>query len=142
VRLIVAGPVKKGCEAYWRDIERRIALKNLEHRVRMDVTLIPEADVEVYFKAAHVTVLPYKKISQSGVLFLSFGFGVTVIASDADGLPEAIDEGVNGCIFRKGDAEDLARRIVDYFGSEMFSRLDAGRSEIIARLTREHSWDR
>ena len=48
---------------------------------------------------------------------------------------------MNGCIFREGDAEDLAQRIVDYFGSEMFRRVDARRSEIIARLTREHSWD-
>ena len=141
VRLMIAGPVKKGCEAYWGDVERAVARNGLNERVRINVEFIPESDVELYFKAADVTVLPYKKISQSGVLFLSLGFGVPVIVSDADGLPESVDEGVNGLIFREGDPEDLARRIAEYFSSQMFTALDVNRHQIIEELRRRHSWD-
>ena len=37
--------------------------------------------------------------------------GVPVIASDIGGMAEFVQDGINGLLFRMGDAEDLARRI-------------------------------
>jgi glycosyltransferase involved in cell wall biosynthesis len=140
-RLIIAGPVKKGCDDYWRDVERAIDSKGLADRVIRKAEFIPDGDVEVYFKAADAAVLPYKTISQSGVLFVSLDFGVPVIATGVGGLAESIEDGVNGFTCRPGDAEDLARTIAGFFKSELFRTLEERRDGIIRELHRRHSWD-
>jgi glycosyltransferase involved in cell wall biosynthesis len=43
------------------------------------------------------------------VTFEAFMHGVPVIGSDAGGIPEEIDEGSTGWLFRAGSVEDLAR---------------------------------
>lgn len=44
-------------------------------------------------------------------LYHAFAHGKPVIASDIDGLPELVQDGENGLLFRPGDAADLAKRI-------------------------------
>jgi glycosyltransferase involved in cell wall biosynthesis len=46
---------------------------------------------------------------QPRVTFEAYMYGVPVIGSDAGGIPEEIDEGVTGWLFRAGLVEDLAR---------------------------------
>ena len=46
---------------------------------------------------------------QPRVTFEAFMHGVPVVGSDAGGIPEEIDEGVTGWLFRAGSAADLAR---------------------------------
>ena len=101
-RLIIAGPVKTGCDAHWREIESTIAAKGLAGRIVKQASFIPEEDVEVYFKAADALVLPYRTICQSAVLFLSFQFGLPVIATDVGELAGSVKEGVNGFVCRPG----------------------------------------
>ena len=48
---------------------------------------IADAEMELFLKAADVLVTPYTGISQSGVLFLAFTFGLPAIASDVGSFP-------------------------------------------------------
>jgi glycosyltransferase involved in cell wall biosynthesis len=48
---------------------------------------------------------------QPRVTFEAYMHGLPVIGSDAGGIPEEIDEGVTGWLFRAGSAEDLGRVI-------------------------------
>lgn len=141
-RLIVAGRVKKGCDVYWQEIQRAIVTKGLAERVIQKLDFIPDEDVEVYFKAADVAVLPYRAISQSGVLFLSYNFGLPVVATDVGGFGESVEEGVTGYICRPNDSADLARAIACYFDSPLFRTLEERRKTIIEEVTRNHSWNR
>ena len=86
-RLIIAGEPKKGSEAYESEIRRRIAAWVGQGSIVPVFKFIADADVELYFKAADVLVLPYKDIFQSGVLFLGLTFGLPVVASDVGSLP-------------------------------------------------------
>ena len=54
---------------------------------------VPDAETELYFKAADVLALPYTHVFQSGVLFLGYNFGLPVIASDVASLREDVVEG-------------------------------------------------
>jgi glycosyltransferase involved in cell wall biosynthesis len=139
-RLIIAGPVKKDCDGYWRQIETAIAARGLTGRVVKQVSFIPEEDVEVYFKAADALVLPYKAICLSGVLFLSFQFGLPVIATDVGALADSVKEGVTGFVCRPEDPGDLASKIRVYFESDLFRNLEKRRDAIIRDVYQTHSW--
>ncbi|SFJ04642.1 Glycosyltransferase involved in cell wall bisynthesis [Nocardioides psychrotolerans] len=51
-------------------------------RLRVDLGRVPHRDVQKYFRAADVVVLPYLEGSTSGVLKLAIAFEVPVLATD------------------------------------------------------------
>ena len=79
-KLLVAGPLKRegNGAAYWNNIEKIISEKGLGPYIRKDIRFIPDEEVECYFKAADVLVLPYRHIFQTGLIFLSYNFGLPV----------------------------------------------------------------
>ena len=89
-KLIIAGPIK-GCDAYWKELETIINDFNLHNCIIKHTEFIPDEEVEA-FKASMLLVLPYKFIFQSGVLFLSYGFGLPAIATDVGSMREYIEE--------------------------------------------------
>ena len=140
LRLVVAGKVKTGCEDYWRQIEQRLRDPALAPRVQQRIAHIPGSDVELYFKAADVLVIPYVQIFQSGVPFLAYSFGLPVIATDVGALRDDIIEGRTGLMCRPGDPADIARAIRDYFSSSLFANLARAREDIRAVANERHSW--
>jgi D-inositol-3-phosphate glycosyltransferase len=140
VRLIIAGPIK-GSGEHWAEIERKTRSRGLERFVVARIGYVPDHDVEIYFKAADVLVLPYRFIYQSGVLFLAYSFGLPVIASDVGSLREAIVEGRTGAVCRPEDPKDLADKIEAYFRGELFAHLESRRPEIQDFGNRTFSWD-
>ena len=129
-RLIVAGRPENDCQIYWDAIQQRIREDVRGGRVLLRAEHIPEDETELYFKAADVLVLPYRYIYQSGVLFLSYSFGLPILASDLDALKEQIIEGETGFVFRSGDPVDLAVTIERYFASDLFANLKSRRHAI------------
>ena len=86
-------------------------------------------------------MLPYTDISQSGVLFLGYSFGLPIIATDVGSLGEEIVEGRTGFLCKSRDADDLAATIEKYFESDLFKFLDNRRQEIRDYANERHSWD-
>jgi D-inositol-3-phosphate glycosyltransferase len=139
-RLIIAGRVTR-CEDYWAGIRERIDQHVEQGRVLLRAEFIPDEETELYFKAADVLVLPYKRIYQSGVLFLAYGFGLPVLAADVGSLKDDIIEGKTGFLFRPEDPVDLAKTITRYFQSELFANLSTHRRHIRDYVMQQHSWD-
>lgn len=139
-KLIMAGQVKD-CASYWEEIERLIKRLGLEKNVMKLIKYIPDGDVEGIFKASDVLVLPYKFIYQSGVLFLSYNFGLPVIATDVGSLRDDIVEGRTGLICEAGNLEDLAEKIGRFFLSDMYKNPEDCRKYITAYCKERHSWD-
>ena len=65
----------------------------------------------VLFRAADVTLLPYRTASQSAVAQLSFSHGCPVVATAVGGLPDTIRDGVDGVLVPSGDVDALANGI-------------------------------
>ena len=65
------------------------------------------------FAAADLVALPYRRASQSGVLYLSYGFGRMVAAYPVGGLTEAVIPGVTGWICDEASPRALARALED-----------------------------
>jgi D-inositol-3-phosphate glycosyltransferase len=139
-RLVIGGQIK-GCQPYWERMESMIGKLQLDRYIIRRIEYIPDEDVELYFKSAGVLVLPYKFIYQSGVLFLSYSFGLPVIATDVGSLREDIVEGITGMICRAEDPDDLADTILRYFESDIFREFDDNRERIIAYGNERYSWD-
>jgi len=119
--LILAGRVKdKTCDTYWAQLESLIEELRLSKYIRKEIRYIPDGYIGLLFKASDVSVLPYRRIYQSGVLALSYAQGVPVIAADVGSLREDILEGVTGLLFKPGDALDLAAKIRSYFVNDLF----------------------
>jgi len=140
LRLVIAGKVKNGSEDYWRRIERGLRAPALASRVLCRIEHIPDRDVELYFKAADVLVIPYVHIFQSGVPFLAYSFGLPVIATDVGALRDDIVEGRTGLLCRPRDPEDLCRAIAEHFTSDLYTELQRTRADIRDYANERHSW--
>jgi glycosyltransferase involved in cell wall biosynthesis len=139
LRLVIAGRPKGEAE-YWASIERQIDALGLGDRVVLRIEYVPDADTEIYFKAADVLALPYNHIFQSGVLFLGYNFGLPVVATDVGSLKDDIVEGRTGFVCRPRDPEDLARALGAFFASDLYRELPARRAEVEAFATERYSW--
>jgi glycosyltransferase involved in cell wall biosynthesis len=139
-RLIIAGERKKGSEEYLNKIQEGIARESSRERVIQKIAFIPDDEAELYFKAADVAVLPYTEIFQSGILFLSYSFGLPVIVTDVGSLREDIIEGRTGLVCKSRDSADLGATILRYFDSDLFRELEHRRQEIRGYALSRHSW--
>src|SRR4029077_19818763 len=122
-RLIIVGK-PKGDKSYWPRIQQKIVCGGMRDRVNARIEYIPDEETEVYFKAADVLILPYTEVFQSGVLFLSYSFGLPAIAADVGCLRDEVIEGRTGFLCKPRDPADIAAAIETYFESELFKNLD------------------
>lgn len=141
VRLIVAGRINKD-PAYKKKIDSILAEHDLHDCVDMKTEFIPDDDVEVLYKSADVCILPYVYIFQSGILFVSYNFGLPVIATDVGSLREEIIENETGYICKPEDPDDLAEKIEQYFNSELYRNLSANRLSIREYARDKYSWNK
>ena len=140
-RLIIAGERKKGSEDYLSKIEQAIGRDSSREQVIQKIDFIPDAETELYFKAADVAVLPYTEIFQSGILFLAYSFGLPVIATDVGSFGEDVIEGRTGFVCKPRDPDDLCTAIQRYFDSDLFKELEQRRQEIRDYALSRHSWE-
>src|SRR6266576_936588 len=138
-RLIIVGK-PKGSEGYWNQIHQGIARIGIRDRVTERIEYIPDDETELYFKAADVLILPYRRVFQSGVLFLGYSFGLPAIVSNVGALKEEIIEGQTGFVFKPQNPSDLAKVIKRYFASELFAGLDSRRPRIKEYANERYSW--
>lgn len=108
--LIIAGKVWKDDFSKYQKI---IDSLDLSPNVLCHIRFIPNEEVSTYFKAADLVVLPYEKIYQSAVLLMAMSLGRPVLVSDLEGMTETVKDGYNGFVFRCGDGEHLASRIIE-----------------------------
>lgn len=140
-RLIIAGRPKRGWEEYSREIGHAIRTGACSESIIQTNGFIPDEEIELYFKAADVLALPYRRVFQSGVLFLGFKFGLPVVATDIGSFGQDIIEGRTGYVCKPADPADLAKAFETYFSSELFRRLDSRRRDIREWMSARHSWD-
>ena len=109
IKLVIAGRVFPD---YTEDFEK--LMNNTEmSSIKTTIRHIENDEVEPLFKMANVTVLPYTEASQSGVLFMSYAYGVPVIAPDLGGFPYDIEQGKTGMLFHADKQDDLYNTLRD-----------------------------
>jgi len=134
VLLLVAGEVWYGGEAGYRDQVKRLGLD--EKRIRFDFRFIPDSEIATWFAASDVVLAPYRHEAQSGVVLTSFHFGRPVIATRVGGMPEIVENGVNGLLIEPEDPAALAAAIDRFFTTSDRSAMEHAAAAAAAR----YSW--
>jgi len=142
IKLVIAGKIKKGHEKYWESVSLLLQERGLREHLIERIEFIPDEEVEIYFKAADVLILPYTFIYQSGPLFLAYNFGLPVIATDVGSFSEEIIEHETGLICKRRDPKDLADKIALYYESQLFKNLESNRANIIRYANEKYSWEK
>jgi glycosyltransferase involved in cell wall biosynthesis len=111
--------------------------------IASDVTFlgwVPNADLPQYYRAAAVSVIPSLEEGFGIPAAEAMGCEVAVVASDAGGLPEVVENGVTGLVVPRGDANALAQAIGSLLADPQRRRRmgQAGRE----RALRLFDWDR
>jgi len=102
---------------------------------------IPDNEVEKYFAACDVVVLPYDSATQSGIAQIAYGFEKPVIATDVGGLGEVVIDGKTGFLVPPADPEKLALAVGRFFASAN----DESFTEFVINIRKEadrYSWNK
>ncbi len=97
---------------------------------------VPEEESRIWFSAADVMVLPYRKATGSAVAAQALAYGLPLVATRTGGLEEVVEEGVNGLLAEPADVVSLAQALEQL--------LDPGKREQLAvgarRVGSRWSW--
>jgi glycosyltransferase involved in cell wall biosynthesis len=94
VGLIIAGRIlDKECESLIR------AHVSADPSILLNISFVENNDVQYYYNAADMVILPYRRILSSGAALLSISFNKPIIAPRSGLMPEIIDEGKQGYLF-------------------------------------------
>ena len=133
VRLVVAG------DGFERpELEALARRLGIAERTRF-LGAVPNGELPRFYRAAAVSVIPSLEEGFGIPAAEAMGCEVPVVASDAGGLPEVVEDGVTGFVVPRGDAEALARALATLLAdADLRRRMGrAGRRRALARF----DWD-
>ncbi|MHB1393074.1 MAG: glycosyltransferase [Clostridia bacterium] len=134
IKLLIVGDFYDDKQEYLDEINRL----NMGDYINIYDGYIPDKEVEMYFKASDLVVLPYTSATQSGIVQIAYGFEKPVIVTDVGGLPEVVENGKTGFVVCSKDVEKLSKAIVQYF--------DENRKEVFIKNIQndqdKYSWDK
>lgn len=73
----------------------------------LQIRNISNDEIPNLFSSSNYLVLPYRDVTQSGPLLISYYYKLPVIASDHDGFREYVNDKQNGFLFQDGDSDNL-----------------------------------
>jgi len=132
-QLIIAGEVYGDFKKY----DKLIISNPNKHNIYKFIKYINDNEVNIYFSAADVCILPYRNATQSGIIGIAYHFELPIIATNVGGLSETIKHEKTGLIINKLNVEALANEIkkfFEYYNKESFI-------ENIIKLKKELSWE-
>ncbi|WP_460059953.1 glycosyltransferase family 4 protein [Pseudomonas sp. H2_H09] len=132
--LLIAGKVWKDS---FQGYESLIKSNNISDVVIPHIRYIKDEDVDFYYSAADIVVLPYKKIYQSGVLLMAMSYGCITVSSRLPPMVEVVDENENGFLFETDNPHDLAQQIINALGSSTARHIS---QRARTTMVEKHDW--
>ncbi|MFH1125908.1 MAG: glycosyltransferase, partial [Candidatus Altiarchaeota archaeon] len=96
----------------FKPYEELIKDNNLTDIVITRLDYVPNSELGDYLSTADVVVLPYRRISQTGVVQPAYAFGKPVVVTNVGGLPEIVEDGKSGLIVKPNSPEELAEALI------------------------------
>lgn len=134
IRLLVVGDFGEDREEYMQLIEQ----EKIQEYVQIVEGYIPDKEVEKYFAAADLAVLPYESATQSGIAQIAYGFELPIVATAVGGLPEVVLDGRTGYVVPPGDDKALGEAVIRFFNETDVKQMQ----ENIRKEEYKYSWDK
>ncbi len=132
-KLLIVGEFYEGRD----EILQLIKELDVSNRILLVDRYVPNEEVEKYFRAADVGVLPYESATQSGIIQITHDFGLPVITTNVGGIPEVVRHESTGFLVLPGDPKALADAVFRYFEGDWATRFRAA----IELEKSRYSWD-
>lgn len=134
IRLLIVGEFAGDKKDYLHIIDRL----GISRSIVIYDSYIPDREVEKFFMACDLVVLPYESATQSGIVQVAYGFEKPVLATRVGGLSEVVLDGRTGYLVEAGDSQQIAQGIVRFYEEE---REDMFQKEI-REQAEKYSWER
>ena len=99
---------------------------------------IPDDEIEKYFAACDLVVLPYESATQSGIVPIAYGFDKPVVVTNVGGLPDVVTDQKTGYVVESKRPEQLSKVIIDFFREERAEEM----RENVRKEAYRFDWDR
>ncbi len=121
----------------WDKYGELIKDNNLENCSKVELGFVPESEIEYYFSAADIVVLPYTYLdTHGGVGALALPFKKPLLVSDVGGLSEYIKD--KRALVQPNNVQDLYEKLMHVLQDE---KLLTELSKDSEELSKELSWD-
>lgn len=134
VKLLVVGSFGDDKQEYMKLIDEQ----DIAECVEVIDGYTPDGEVEKYFAASDLVVLPYESATQSGIVQIAYGFEKPVIVTDVGGLPDVVTDQKTGYVVEAKNPKALAAAVIDFYKNEREAELIEGVKQEAYRF----SWDR
>ena len=105
--------------------------------IKWTKVFLPDNKLYQYINDSDIIVLPYRRISQSGVLLLALNTRRIIITSDLPTFKETLKGFPEDAFFKSEDPKDMARVIADYCNGNINTQ---SIMEAIENLNVLYSW--
>ena len=122
ILLIIAGEFWEPKDLYLQLIKRL----GIEESVLIENCYIPNEQVPLYFSAADLVTVPYRRVTGSGVVQLALGFGVPLLTTSVGNLSQAVGGACSYLVVPPGDSEAIAHSIITYFSDSKGGKVASG----------------
>ncbi len=134
IKLLIAGDFAGNREVY----DGLIKKNAIEENVIITDQHIPISEVEKFFAACDLVVLPYESATQSGVIQVAYSFEKPVLATRVGGLPDVVFDGETGYVVEPQNAGKIAEAVIDFYENNRSDEFVKG----IEREKYRYSWER
>lgn len=134
IRLLVVGSFDNDKQEYMKIIEDN----GISDCVDVFDDYIPDHEVEKFFAASDLVVLPYESATQSGIVQIAYGFEKPVIVTNVGGLPDVVEDGKTGYIVEPRNPKALSEAVIKYFLQDREQEF----TENVKKAADRFDWDR
>ncbi len=114
LKLVIAGrPMNEALRAKYLS---KIAGISANGKIVTRLDFIPSGEIQDYFEASDIVILPYKNIDHSGIVHLAYSFHKPVIVSQVGDFPETIEHGKSGFVLNENTPARLSEQILEAVG--------------------------
>lgn len=133
ISLWVVGDFGDDKDVYLEQIERN----RIGDSIRLVEGYVPDQEVEKYFAAADLVVLPYVSATQSGIVQIAYGFDKPVVVTDVGGLPDVVRHKETGYVVPSGNAQEIAKAVISFYQEDRETDWESN----IRKQAAEFSWE-
>ena len=120
LNVLIVGENYESLEPY----RKMISSHEMEDNFTFYNKFVDRSDIEKYFLASDLVVLPYKSASQSGVLSLAYNFNRPVLVTNVGGLSDYVSKGKSGFIVDPHSGK-ISKKIIEFFEQSLFSDMSS-----------------